>query len=73
VVFFVFHFIATQFQRFVYTTVLSAIISTTVSSSLKPLWKMNRNLVGSIYGMASIKIAHFAPILGQPVSEKKIF
>jgi hypothetical protein len=29
---------------------------------LKPLWKMNRNLVGSIYGMASIKIAHFAPI-----------
>ena len=30
--------------------------------SSEPLGQMNRNLVGSIYGMASIKIAHFAPI-----------
>jgi hypothetical protein len=28
-------------------------------SSLKPLDQMNRNLVGSIYGRSSIKIAHF--------------
>jgi hypothetical protein len=32
------------------------------SSSLKPLGQMNRNLVGSIYGRFSIKIAHFVPI-----------
>jgi hypothetical protein len=31
-------------------------------SSLKPLCQMNRNLVGSIYGMSSMKIAHFVPI-----------
>jgi hypothetical protein len=32
------------------------------SSLLKPLGQMNRNLVGSIYIMSSIKIAHFVPI-----------
>ena len=32
------------------------------SSPLKPLGQMNRNLVGSIYGRSSIKIAHFIPI-----------
>ena len=31
------------------------------SSPLKPLGQMNRNLVGSIYGRFSIKIAHFVP------------
>jgi hypothetical protein len=31
------------------------------SSSLKPLLQMNRNLVGSIYGRSSIKIAKFSP------------
>ena len=31
-------------------------------SPLKPLGQMNRNLVGSIYGRLSIKIAHFVPI-----------
>jgi hypothetical protein len=31
-------------------------------SSLKPLGQMNRNLVGSIYGRSSIKIAHFVLI-----------
>ena len=30
--------------------------------SLKPLGQMNRNLVESIYGMFSIKMAHFVPI-----------
>jgi hypothetical protein len=32
------------------------------SSLLKLLSQMNWNLVGSIYGMSSIKIAHFLPI-----------
>jgi hypothetical protein len=32
------------------------------SSPLKPLGQMNRNLVGCIYGMSSIKNAHFVPI-----------
>jgi hypothetical protein len=32
------------------------------SSPLKPFGQMNRNLVGSIYGRFSIKIAHFVPI-----------
>jgi hypothetical protein len=35
------------------------------SSPLKPLGQMNRNLVGSIYGRFSIKIAHFVPIRKQ--------
>jgi hypothetical protein len=33
-----------------------------LKSPLKPLGQMNRNLVGSIYGMSSMKIAHFVPI-----------
>jgi hypothetical protein len=32
------------------------------SSPLKPLGQMNRNLIGSIYGRSSIKIANFIPI-----------
>jgi hypothetical protein len=32
------------------------------SSPLKPLCQMNCNLVGSIYGRSSIKIAHFVLI-----------
>ena len=32
------------------------------SSPLKPLRQMNRNLVGSIYGRSSMKIANFVPI-----------
>jgi hypothetical protein len=31
-------------------------------SPLKPLDQMNRNLVGSIYGMSSMTNAHFVPI-----------
>jgi hypothetical protein len=31
------------------------------SSPLKPLCQMNRNLVGNIYGISSVKIAHFVP------------
>jgi hypothetical protein len=40
---------------------LSLQISKT-TSPLKPLGQMNRNLVGSIYGRSSVKIAHFVPI-----------
>ena len=32
------------------------------SPPLKPLGQINRNLVGSIYGMSSMKNAHFVPI-----------
>jgi hypothetical protein len=32
------------------------------SSPLKPLGQMNRNMVGSIYRMSSLKIAHFVSI-----------
>jgi hypothetical protein len=49
------------------------------SSPLKPLSQMNQNLVGSILGRSSIKIAHLVPnpltnmgSFGQAVSEEKI-
>jgi hypothetical protein len=32
------------------------------SSPLKSLGQINRNLVGSIYGRSSVKVAHFVPI-----------
>jgi hypothetical protein len=32
------------------------------SSSLKPLCQMNQNVIGSILGRSSIKIAHLVPI-----------
>jgi hypothetical protein len=35
------------------------------SSPLKPFDQMNRNLVGSIYGRSSVKIADFVPIRSQ--------
>jgi hypothetical protein len=35
------------------------------SSPLKPLGQVNRNLVGSIYGRSSRKIAHLVPIRSQ--------
>jgi hypothetical protein len=43
------------------------------SSPLKPLGQINQNLVGSILGRSSIKIAHSFGSFGQAVSEKKIF
>jgi hypothetical protein len=38
------------------------LVDLNISSLLKPLGQMNRNLVGSIYGNFSIKIAHLVPI-----------
>jgi hypothetical protein len=35
------------------------------SSPLKPLGQMNQNLVGSILGRSSIKIAHLVPIVNK--------
>jgi hypothetical protein len=35
------------------------------SSPLKPLGQMNQNLVGSILGRSSIKIAHLVPIINK--------
>jgi hypothetical protein len=32
------------------------------STPLKPLGQINRNMAGSIYGMSSMKIAHFVSI-----------
>jgi hypothetical protein len=43
------------------------------SSPLKLLFQMNRNLVGSIYGKFSIKIAHFVPIREQTWPPQAIF
>jgi hypothetical protein len=40
--------------------------------SLKPLGQMNRNLVGNIYGMSSMKIADFVPIGSQTWPPHKI-
>jgi hypothetical protein len=42
------------------------------SSPLKPLGQMNRSMVGSIYGMSSINIAHFVPIRYQTWPPQKI-
>jgi hypothetical protein len=42
------------------------------SSPLKPLGQMNRNLVGSIYGMSSLKIAYFIPIRYQTLPPQTI-
>jgi hypothetical protein len=43
------------------------------SSPLKPLCQIIRNLVGSIYGRSSIKIAHFVPIYKQTWLPQVIF
>jgi hypothetical protein len=37
-------------------------LTTKEISIFKPLGQMNGNLVGSIYGRSSIKIAHFIPM-----------
>jgi hypothetical protein len=43
---------------------------------LKPINQMNWNLVGTIYGRSSIKIAHFVPIKknfkNQPIRNKNL-
>jgi hypothetical protein len=60
--------LAKQFQRRRFleidqseTRIYTDIADFKKSSPLKPLGEMNRNLVGSIYGRSSVKIAHFVP------------
>jgi hypothetical protein len=43
------------------------------SSPLKPLSQMNRNLVGSIYGRSSIKIAHPDPLTNMSATGNSCF
>jgi hypothetical protein len=56
--------LAKRFQRKIFLEIDQSIYLYTdfFKSSLKPLGQMNRNLVGSIYGRSSVKIAHFFPI-----------
>jgi hypothetical protein len=42
--------------------VVDVLLISKKSSPLKPLGQMNRNMVGSILGRSSIKIAHLGPI-----------
>jgi Iap family predicted aminopeptidase len=44
-----------------------------ISSPLKPICQMNRNMVGSILERSSIKIAHLVPIRLQTWPQEKIF
>jgi hypothetical protein len=50
------HFVMIHYQTWPPQAILVS------DSPLKPLGQMNRNLVGSIYGMSSMKIANFVPI-----------
>jgi hypothetical protein len=53
-----------QFQkRRFFLQFLFLIVAFWKSSPLKPLYQMNRNLVGSIYGRSSMEITHFIPII----------
>jgi hypothetical protein len=57
------HFVLIRLQTWPPQTILVSDWSISKKSSpLKPLSQINRNLVGSIYGRSSVKIAHFVPI-----------
>jgi hypothetical protein len=57
------HFVPIRLQTWLPQAILiSDWLISKESSPQKPLSQMNRNMVGSIYGMSSIKIAHFVPI-----------
>jgi hypothetical protein len=57
------HFVLIRLQAWPPQAILGSYWSISKKSSpLKPLGQMNRNLVGSIYGRFSIKIAHIVPI-----------
>jgi hypothetical protein len=51
-----------KFLKYGQAIIVSDWLISKKSSPLKPRGQMNRNLVGSIYGKTSIKIAHFVPI-----------
>jgi hypothetical protein len=56
------HFVPIRLQAWPSQAILVSDWSISEKSALKLLGQMNRNLVGSIYGMSSIKIAHLVPI-----------
>jgi hypothetical protein len=58
------HFIPIRLQTWPPQAILVSdwLISKKKSSPLKPPGQMNQNLVGSIIGRSSIKIAHLVPI-----------
>ena len=57
------HFVMIHYQTWLQQAILVSDWPIFLKSSpLKPLGQMNRNLVGSIYGMSSMKNAHFVPI-----------
>jgi hypothetical protein len=56
------HFVPIHLQTWPPQAILVSDWLISKKSSLKLLYQMNRNLVGSIYGRSSIKIAHFIPI-----------
>jgi hypothetical protein len=57
------HLVPIRYQTWLPKTILvSDWLISKKYSSLKPLCQMNRNLVGSILGRSSIKIAHLLPI-----------
>ena len=56
------HFVPIRLQTWPPQAILVSDWLISKLSSLKLLGQMNRNLVGSILGMPSIKIAHLVPI-----------
>jgi hypothetical protein len=59
------HLILIRQQTWPPQAILVSDFQTIFSSEIKPLCQMNRNLIGSIYGRSSLKIAHFIPIRQQ--------
>jgi len=56
------HLVPIRLQKWPPQAILALDWLISEKSSLKPLGQMNRNLVGSIIGRFSIKIAHLVPI-----------
>jgi hypothetical protein len=56
------HFVAIRLQTWPPQAILVYDWTIFLKSSQKPIGQMYRNLIGSIYGISSIKIAHFVAI-----------
>ena len=56
------HFVMIHYQTWPPQAILVSDWSFFLISSSETAWPLNQNLVGSIYGMSSITIAHFVPI-----------
>jgi hypothetical protein len=62
------HLVPIRLQTWPPQTILVSDWLSSKKYSMKPLFQMNRNLVGSIYGRSSILIVHFDSIREQPYS-----